>query len=81
LPPCGKSSRLVVINIAIKLKCRRTMHDADGPRVTKWFYERLFAEDMITLDAIPYALEYAIGELRKSGAPPERWATFIHMGA
>jgi hypothetical protein len=57
------------------------MHDSDGPRVAKWFYKRLFAEDRITLDAIPYALDYAIGELRKSGAPPERWASFIHMGA
>jgi hypothetical protein len=57
------------------------MNDADGPRITKLFYERLFSEDVITLDAIPYALDYAVGELRKSGVPPERWATFIHMGA
>jgi hypothetical protein len=70
-----------VFKIAIELNRFRAMHDSDGPRVAKWFYEKLFAEDMITLDAIPYALDYAIGELRKSGAPPERWATFIHMGA
>jgi hypothetical protein len=57
------------------------MNDADGPFVAKLFYERLFAEEVITLDAIPYALDYAMGELRKSGVPPERWATFIHMGA
>jgi hypothetical protein len=60
---------------------RRAMNDGDGPRVTKLFYERLLSEDVITLDAIPYALDYAVGELRKSGVPPERWATFIHMGA
>jgi hypothetical protein len=57
------------------------MGDSDGPQVARLFYERLFAEDMITLDAIPYALDYAVGELRKSGVPPARWATFIHMGA
>jgi hypothetical protein len=57
------------------------MNDADGPRVAKLFYERLFAEEVITIDTIPYALDYAVAELRKSGAPPERWATFIHMGA
>jgi hypothetical protein len=60
---------------------RRAMNDADGPRVTKLFYERLLSDEVITLDAIPYALDYAVGELRNSGVPPERWATFIHMGA
>jgi hypothetical protein len=57
------------------------MNDEDGPFIAKHFYERLFAEDVITLDAIPYALDYAVTKLRKSGVPPERWATFIHMGA
>jgi hypothetical protein len=57
------------------------MNDADGPLVAKLFYEKLFSEDVITLDAIPYALDWAVSELRKTGVPPERWATFIHMGA
>jgi hypothetical protein len=57
------------------------MYDLDGPRVAKLFYERLFAEEVVTLDTIPYALDYAVAELRKDGVPPERWATFIHMGA
>jgi hypothetical protein len=57
------------------------MNDADGPYIAELFYNRLFAEEIITLDAIPYALDYAIGELRNTGVPPERWATFIHMGA
>jgi hypothetical protein len=57
------------------------MNDADGPQIAKLFYQRLFAENVITMDAIPYALDYAVRELRKSGVPPERWATFIHMGA
>jgi hypothetical protein len=57
------------------------MNDADGPQIAKLFYQRLFAGNVITMDAIPYALDYAVRELRKSGVPPERWATFIHMGA
>jgi hypothetical protein len=57
------------------------MSDTDGPIIAEIFYKRLFAEDVITLDAIPYALDYAITELRNTGVPPERWATFIHMGA
>jgi hypothetical protein len=59
----------------------RAMKDMDGPKVAKAFYEMLFAEDAITLDVIPYALDHAVAELRKSGASPERWASFIHMGA
>jgi hypothetical protein len=59
----------------------RAMDDADGPRVAKSFYERLFAAETITLDAIPYALDNAVTELRRSGVPPERWATFVHIGA
>jgi hypothetical protein len=57
------------------------MNDIDGPLIAELFYNRLFAEDVITLDAIPYALDYAVAELRKTGVSPERWATFIHMGA
>jgi hypothetical protein len=59
----------------------RAMDDADGPQVAKLFYEKLFAEDVISLDAVPYALDYAVGELRKSGVSSKRWATFIHLGA
>jgi hypothetical protein len=57
------------------------MSDVDGPIVAKRFYEKLLSEDVITLDAIPHALDDAVSELRKRGVPPERWATFIHMGA
>jgi hypothetical protein len=59
----------------------RAMGDADGPLVAEHFYRCLFVEDVITVDAIPYALDYAVMELKKIGVPPERWATFIHMGA
>jgi hypothetical protein len=57
------------------------MNDIDGPFIAKHFYERLFTDNTITLDAIPHALDYAASELRNSGVPPERWATFVHMGA
>jgi hypothetical protein len=59
------------------------MNDADGPFIAKHFYEKLFtdSEDVISPDAIPSALDYAVSELRKSDVPPERWATFVHMGA
>jgi hypothetical protein len=45
------------------------------------FYESWFAADGIDSDSAAYALDDAIGELRKSGASPHRWAPFIHLGA
>jgi hypothetical protein len=59
----------------------RAMRDADGPIVSKAFYEKLFEGEMITADSIPYALDHAVRELRKSGVPIGNWATFIHVGA
>jgi hypothetical protein len=59
----------------------RAMSDVDGPYIAKRFYDKLFEKSHIEADDIPYALDYAVTELRKSGVPPERWATFIHMGA
>jgi hypothetical protein len=60
---------------------RRAMRDADGPVVSKAFYEKLFEGEMITADSIPYALDHAVRKLRESGAPTGSWATFIHVGA
>jgi hypothetical protein len=59
----------------------REMHDVDGPVLAKLMYSKLFANESIDDDAIAYALDAAVSELRRSGARPERWATFIHMGA
>lgn len=59
----------------------RAMNDADGPFIAQHFYERLLAENMVTADIVPYALDYAASALRKGGASPARWATFIHVGA
>jgi hypothetical protein len=59
----------------------RAMTDADGPKIAKAFYRSVFANQVITTDDIPYALDDAVAELRYSGVSPERWATFVHMGA
>jgi hypothetical protein len=59
----------------------RTMRDDDGPLIAQAFYEKLFEGKTITADTIPYALDHAVRKLRESGAPVERWATFIHVGA
>jgi hypothetical protein len=60
------------------------MNDTDGPSIAEWFYDALLSESEeggVNLDAIPYALDFAVRKLRESGASPGRWATFIHMGA
>jgi hypothetical protein len=57
------------------------MHDHDGPRLAQWFYEALLEKETIELDDIPYVLDVAVGRLRDEGASPQRWATFVHMGA
>lgn len=59
----------------------RVMNDADGPIVAAVFYKVLFPQSVIHLGDIPYALDRAVAELRQTGVPPERWASFIHMGA
>jgi hypothetical protein len=57
------------------------MNDIDGPTVAKSFYEELMKKDTIEFDDIPFALDLAIQTLRHTGVPPQRWATFVHMGA
>jgi CHAT domain-containing protein len=59
----------------------RAICDVDGPNVAKWFYEELLSRDVVDGDSVAYALDSAVGKLRASGVPPERWAPFIHMGA
>jgi tagatose-1,6-bisphosphate aldolase non-catalytic subunit AgaZ/GatZ len=56
------------------------MGDQDGPVLTRTIYEALFAKEAIDADVVPYALDRAVRELRNRGVPPERWATFVHMG-
>jgi hypothetical protein len=59
----------------------RSISDTDGPKVAKWFYEELFAREVIDADSVAYALDVAVGKLRKEGVTLDRWAPFIHMGA
>jgi hypothetical protein len=57
------------------------MNDGDGPTIAESFYKKLFESDVINADDIPHALDDAVRLLRETGAPPERWATFMHVGA
>jgi hypothetical protein len=59
----------------------RAVSDVDGPKVAKWFYEDLFAREVIDADAVAYALDNAMAKLRESGVSSDRWVPFIHMGA
>jgi hypothetical protein len=74
---------LMILNAgcSLTMSIDRAMRDDDGPVVSKAFYEKLLESDTITADAIPYALDHAVRNLRESGASVERWATFIHVGA
>jgi hypothetical protein len=42
----------------------RAISDADGPTVAKWFYEELFAKEVVDADSVAYALDSAAGKLR-----------------
>jgi hypothetical protein len=64
----------------LELSAARAMGDEDGPFIARHFYQELFAHQFVGVDSVPYALDYAVAKLRKSGVPPERWATFVHMG-
>jgi hypothetical protein len=57
------------------------MGDDEGPELARTVYEILFAAETIDADDVPYALDAAVQKLRERGVPPERWATFVHMGA
>jgi hypothetical protein len=56
------------------------MNDVDGPLVAPKVYEALFSNEIADLEAVPYALDDAVQELRRNGASPNRWATYIHVG-
>jgi hypothetical protein len=58
----------------------RLMHDDDGPKLARRFYEALFQDEHVDLDDIPYALDEAVQTLRRTGVPASRWALFMHMG-
>jgi hypothetical protein len=64
-----------------RLTSNRAMNDEDGPHVARRFYEQLLEGGTVDADSVAYALDDAVRALRMRGVPPERWATFIHMGA
>ncbi|PPR03087.1 hypothetical protein CVT24_012400 [Panaeolus cyanescens] len=58
-----------------------SIHDADGPIVAQSVYSYLFAEGQRpSALRTAEALHLAIRDLRMRGAPPHRWAPFIHIG-
>jgi hypothetical protein len=57
------------------------MNDLDGPFVAERVYGAIFHEGKLDLDAVPYALDAAVRELRETGVHPSRWATYVHIGA
>lgn len=57
------------------------MGDLDGPIVARVVYEELTQVDAFNPEDVPYALDTAVHKLRSQGAPPHRWAPFIHLGA
>jgi hypothetical protein len=63
------------------LTVSKAMRDEDGPYIANKFYTNLFEQETIDVDSIPYALDDAVTALRMHGATPERWATFVHIGA
>jgi hypothetical protein len=57
------------------------MTDKDGPAVAGAVYEALFQDEVFDLNAVPYALDDAVRDLREQKVSAKRWAVFVHMGA
>lgn len=58
----------------------RAMDDVDGPFMARLIYSRIFQEGKLDLGAVPYAVDAAVRQLRESGVPASRWATYVHFG-
>jgi hypothetical protein len=56
------------------------MDDVDGPFMAERIYKRIFQDGRLDMAAVPYAVDDAVRELRDSGVPASRWATYIHLG-
>jgi hypothetical protein len=59
----------------------RAIWDEDGPDVARAFYETLLAEPVIDADAVAYALDEAVSQLKRQNVSIARWASFSHVGA
>jgi hypothetical protein len=60
----------------------RPIADEAGPVVARAFYEALFSskDSTLNMDAVAYAFDDAVWELRKINISPSRWAPFVHFG-
>jgi hypothetical protein len=56
------------------------MNDLDGPFMAKQIYSRIFQNGALDLGAVPQAVDDAVRQLRESGVPASRWATYVHFG-
>ncbi|THU91194.1 hypothetical protein K435DRAFT_759496 [Dendrothele bispora CBS 962.96] len=58
------------------------MSDRDGPSLSQDFYGHLIRKGVQNLQVkdSALALHLAVNAMREKGIPPERWATFIHVG-
>lgn len=56
------------------------MDDFDGPFMAKRIYSQIFKEGHLNLEAVPFAVDDAVRQLRESGVPASRWATYVHFG-
>jgi hypothetical protein len=54
------------------------MNDIDGPFMAERIYKRIFRDGRLDMAAVPYAVNDAVRELRESGVPASRWATYVH---
>jgi CHAT domain-containing protein len=62
-------------------KGNRTMGDNDGPLVAQTVYSQLMKSGLLDIEVIPYALDDAVQAIQAQNVAPNRWATFIHIGA
>lgn len=56
------------------------MDDIDGPFMAQRIYSRIFRDGFLDMAAVPHAVDDAVRELRDSGVPACRWATYVHFG-
>jgi hypothetical protein len=56
------------------------MDDIDGPFMAECIYKHIFRDGRLDMGAVSHALDDAVRELRKSGVPASRWATYVHFG-
>jgi hypothetical protein len=56
------------------------MDDLDGPFMAKRIYAQIFQEGSLNLNVVPRAVDDAVRQLRDSGVPASRWATYVHFG-